>query len=717
MSRLRTTTLWAVAVLGALPAPAAGHSAFVGSTPQPGQRLEQAPPSLELRFTEPINRSLTDVALRREGSAGDRRVRLRFTGPTRLALEPGDLPTGAYRLEWRTVSTEDGHPLRGTFSFGIRAAAGSSAPVVEQSPFASGGWVRITSRIALYTFALLLAAALLLPRLLGREWFDGPGGVARGRQRAVTETLAWAAAGAAAAATLADAFVAAGTLAPAALAGFLLTNTAGLARLAVVVCFAAAAFLWRRAASSAALLVLLGLAGIAASGHAGSAGARVPAILVDWLHLVSVALWLGGIGLFAVIWAVPLRRAPAELRRAVARDVLAPFGRVALPAFALVVATGILSLVTQLGSLSDLWRTPYGRLLSAKVVLVAVLAATSCWHALRLRPRMLGPAGVPPAVERRHWRLVGREPAVGLGIVVLVAVLAAFPLPPRQLGDAEQARASAPPCDPCPLPAARAGELPVAAAAGSVTVAAWVRRTDSAVSGTLRLIDMRGIPSAAPVAVRRGSTRGCGLGCWRFEAPAGARLPVVVTDGGRQYTAVLPTIWRAGESARARALLGRAQATMRALRSFRQVEEVSSGPGSYARTRFRLAAPDRMSLRTDRGVRRVVVGRWQWSRVGPEPWVREPYGEGLAFRTRSWFRWEVSARAARLLEVRSRDGRPVATLALFEQGTPVWFRLRVDVRSGRVLEERMIARAHFMRSIYRDFNADAAISAPARSTG
>lgn len=81
------------------------------------------------------------------------------------------LRDGAYVVRWEAVSTEDGHPLQGTYSFGVRApavAAGRVGPagvgVVGADPRAS----------AVLLSLLLLAGGLLLRVLLpdrgGRPW-------------------------------------------------------------------------------------------------------------------------------------------------------------------------------------------------------------------------------------------------------------------------------------------------------------------------------------------------------------------------------------------------------------------------------------------------------------------------------------------------------------------------------------------------------------------
>jgi uncharacterized membrane protein len=439
----------------------------------------------------------------------------------------------------------------------------------------------------------------------------------------------------------------------------------------------------------------------------------VPSILNDWLHLASGAVWLGGIALLALVWWPEVRFTKRATRIDVARHVLAPFGRVAVGAFLVAVATGLVSLVTQLGRVAALWETSYGRLLSVKIAVVALIAAASAVHALRLRPRLLADGEAPPeAVERRHWRLWRSEPWLGLAVVAAVAGLVAFPLPPRQLSQA--ARAQAPVCDPCPLPRPAADELGVADAAGSHVVAAWIRRTPAAVTGTVRLLDVRGRPARTAAELPGADAEPCGTGCTRFRLPADAgAVRVSVRERGRRHTARLPARWEPGANGRARRLLARVEATMRALRGVREIETLTSGPGTGATTEYRLRAPDRLAWRTGRGVRSVVIGRRQWIRTPQLGWRSQRYGSGLPFRTRSWFAWRRYARAVRLLEVRRENGRRVAELALMDESTPVWFRLTVDLHNGRVLDERMIARARFLNTRFVDFGRSFAIEPPA----
>jgi hypothetical protein len=353
--------------------------------------------------------------------------------------------------------------------------------------------------------------------------------------------------------------------------------------------------------------------------------------------------------------------------------------------------------------------------LAAKVALVALIAAVSYLHARRLRPQLLeANPHLDERLEQRHWRLLRSEPILGLGVIGAVAVLVAFPLPPRQLGDADEALADAPPCDACPLPRPRPDQLAVAEQAGSHLVAAWLRREGGSLKGTVRVLNVEGMPARAPVRVLDAGQRSCGRGCLRLATPRRGVLSVAVRERGRSHVARLPARWPGGANARARRLLVRTQRTMSKLGRLREVEAVTSGPGSFARTDYRLRAPDRFAYVTNGGTESVVIGKRQWLRTRGSAWRVTRYaGGGPGFSTRGWFRWTPYAQEVRLLGVTTNHGRGLAELALMDPGTPVWLRLTVDLTTMRVVRERMIAQARYMTRRYFAFDYPVSIRVPA----
>ena len=712
----------AVACAVALVAPAAAgaHAAFLGSLPGPGQRVETAPGQVVLRFTEPLNARLTTVLL--DGPGGRARASLAVAGRVLTVTPAGELGDGAWVARWRTVSTEDGHPLEGRFSFGVRANPSLAGSVVQSSPLRSGGWLRIVFRALLYVALLAFAGALLLRALLPdrerRPWLApttldralGPDRVevAARRLASLTSRLGVLAVSSALTVAGVDAIVASGRLSVGALADYLLAGFAGIARLATVVFVGAAAALAAGRPRAAAGAVALAVGAVAASGHAGSAEPRVAAIVNDWAHLLAGAVWLGGIALLVYAWRPGLR--DRSVRAAVAQQVLPVFGRVALPAFVIVIVTGTVSALIELGAPAAVWQSAYGRVLAGKVALVALIAAASYVHALRLRPRMLAAVADAELSERRLWWLLRAQAPLGGAVIAAAAVLVAFPLPPRQAEEAARA-ATRVACDPCPLPAPRVGELAVGAQAGRGVLAAWIRRTPAGLEGELRQSELSGKPSDAPLRLAgSGSLAGCGRGCARFRAPAADVLVVERRDAGVWRRAVLPARWDPRGGPRARALLERTQRVMRALRFVRERERVTSGPGTLARTTYRLQAPDRLYAGSS-VVERIDIGARGWLR-GERQTYWQPAAPTVPFSVQRWFRWTAFAQAVWLLGSAEHDGRRVARIAFFDPGTPAWQRLDIDVRSGRALRGEIVSRAHHTINRFDAFQRPVRITPP-----
>lgn len=709
---------------------ASAHAAFVESTPPAGARLESAPPVITLRYTEPLVERLTKVTLRDVRSGREVSASLGIVERSALRLRPeAELPTGAYRVEWHTVSTRDGHALEGSFGFGVRTAAVGATQTVQQSPLARGGWLRIGFRGLFYAALIFFAGGLIAAALLSRgrapgDWLapaaSGPPHLRGAGERWWARTLdaGWLAVGSGGATVLVEGADAASGLSLDALAEFLLSSVAGVARVVMVAAVLAAVLLAGARRLPALIALSVAFLAIALGGHANSAGEPRLAVLTDWLHLLGGSAWLGGMAQVAAAWWGIGRTEAPEVRRQVMRHVLDRFGLVALPAFAVVVVSGLLNALLQLGSVSAAWTTGYGIVLSAKIGLVGLIAVVSYVHAMRLRPRLLAApvAGAPDRLERRHWSLLRSEPLLGVVVIAAAAVLVAFPLPPRQLADAARAQAesAATACDPCPQRAAAADELPVAEQAGSRIVAAWVRRGPQATTAEVRVLGRKGAPAAVDARVRGAQQRSCGTGCWTVRlAGSPSVLHVEVPERGRQYVARLPIRWRVGAEAEGRRLLGRAQRTMRSLASVQEHERITSGPGSVAVTRYALRAPDRLRYAVEGGAQTIVVGDSAWYRT-PDlgQWQRRQFGSGVPFRTRSWFRWTPYADRVQLLRRwKGRRGRR-AEVAVYDSATPVWYRLRVGLPSHRVKAVRMIAEGHFMTQRYFRFDRPVSIEPP-----
>lgn len=727
---LRLPALAVVAALSAaaaLPASAAGHASFLEGTPGAGQRVEQSPARIALAFTEPINAPLTRVEIIDAGNGEEVATRRAGAAGRKLTLRPeGALEQGAYRVRWRTVSSVDGHVRQGYFSFGVGAAADAQEGLVAETPLARSGWVRVVARLGLYLALLVFAGALLLRALRG-AWLALPPADAREaphaqsgalrRERDVTAISGALAALLGFAVAGAEGADAVGSVSLAIVPDFLLANGAGLARLAVpLLVMAALALALARRYRPAALVATAALGAIAASGHAAAASPPQLAVLSAWVHLVAAAVWLGGIVLLAAVWGPQLRALGSGGRRALLGSVLPRFGRLALPAFLLVVATGTINSIVELGELDALWATAYGRVLLVKIALVLAMAAVGFLHVRGLRPRLvrLGQRA-DERTERRHWRLLRTEPLLGAGAIAAVAFLVGFPTPPRELAEAEASGDEVRRCDPCPVPVPRPGELSVAAWTGREIVAGWIRREGPGLAGTVRIYKTsKGKDGAAPadlaLRVLRARHESCGRGCVRFsmdDHPSALRVDVA----GRTAVA-LPARWERAADQRARRIVAGAFERLRRVRTLRLYERATSDAEGEPGVTYRLRAPDLMAYRTSAGTEAIRADRRSWIRPSrSSEWQRLPPTE-IPYRTSNWLRSQIFVQGERLLRIERERGRPIAVVAYMDSGTPGWATTWIDIGSQRVRRVRTIVENNVIEHRYRAYNAPVRIELP-----
>jgi copper resistance protein C len=121
----------AVAVLVALggwlaaATPAAAHNVLRSTTPGDRSVVDRVPGQVVLAFDEPALALGTELVVTGpDGPVQEGSARLVDT-TVQQALRPGS-PSGTYTVQWR-VTSADGHPISGSFTFIARAAGAASA--------------------------------------------------------------------------------------------------------------------------------------------------------------------------------------------------------------------------------------------------------------------------------------------------------------------------------------------------------------------------------------------------------------------------------------------------------------------------------------------------------------------------------------------------------------------------------------------------------------
>jgi copper transport protein len=401
-------------LLGPIATGAAAHALLTSSDPPAGASLSEAPNSVTITFTETPDPKLSSIrVLDSTGApvaAGPTQV---VPGaPTELTVSLPALQPGVYTVSWRTLSTVDGHLATGSYAFGI----GVAPPPASGS---SAGSVAGSSQLTVLGIAgrWLLYAGLIV--LLGVCWMLLRGAPGPVRWPSLPDTrpigpmvgLSALAAALGTVMVMADQIINAG-VSLGDLAGTSLGSAALLRSLPFVPAVIAFALIARRHTSRAAI-ILLGIAALGgmtadvALSHAAAGGQPLFDSIVQWLHIVAAGGWLGGLACLA-IWL--RRRAPDET----AVSVMRRFSRVATEGLALIVVTGVLRAISEVGTLDNLLHTDFGAVVIAKSVLLLALALLGAVNHFVSVPR--GLSGLP---------LLKRVGPAELGIATVIALLSA----------------------------------------------------------------------------------------------------------------------------------------------------------------------------------------------------------------------------------------------------------------------------------------------------
>jgi copper resistance protein D len=198
----------------------------------------------------------------------------------------------------------------------------------------------------------------------------------------------------------------------------------GFAVLAIGVCLAPRVH-WRMPAIlvlSFLLLVSLGWVGHAVEGL-GLVGLVHP--INQMVHLIAAGLWLGG--LVPLAWLLGRARPRSGTAWiSVARDVVPRFSQMGYAAVVLLAATGAVNTLLLVGSIQALVGTPYGRLLSLKILLFLAMVAVALFNRFRLLPRLRREAQASAAAAALA-RSVLFEQGLGFAILAVVSVLGTWP--------------------------------------------------------------------------------------------------------------------------------------------------------------------------------------------------------------------------------------------------------------------------------------------------
>ena len=443
MSAFRIYSVVAIVALLALfaltPARVAAHANLAESDPAANSVLDAPPERVVIRFTEPLEAALSEIrVLDSDGERVDLGDNALDPGDlTVMSVSVGALDNGTYTVAWTNVSTVDGHRVRGAFLFSVREPLSTSATSrIEDQPLLQSPiepfvrWLVLVSGLALVgvpAFRPLVST----PALAGVA-SDGIGRLRSALSRN-TMILAWAALAvflSMSALRLAiQASVVYDTSPLAALAGpvWSLVSETEWGRLWVMrVGFAIAAgvalFVMRGRVENTALTLLataLGAGALFAISRSSHAAALLEiggvSMLNDFIHIIAVAVWVGGLFSLALDIPAAIRLLDERGRREALSALIPRFSVVAGLCVAVLALTGIYSAWTQV-TIPEAMATPYGTALIVKVGLVGAMLLVAAVNLIWVRPRLSGDS------RAAYWlrRLVAVE--VVLAVIVLLSV-------------------------------------------------------------------------------------------------------------------------------------------------------------------------------------------------------------------------------------------------------------------------------------------------------
>lgn len=378
---------------------AAAHALLVRSTPAANAVLAQPPVQVEIFFSEPLEEQLSSIRVFDSNNlsvdAGD--VRVDPADPTRLTITLHSITDGVYTVTWKVVSSIDGHQTTGSFPFAVGSANAEAVSAIQQrSTFRLPFSTLLSKFLMLVSLAVLLGHRLFIALvwepavraksnvakpavwdifyrlgLIGMLISIGTGMLAQGGQSTGRELAApW------------DPEL-----------GRILTETRlgviWLARLALAML---AVWLagrkespWRDWGSFAVNLALLFT--VTLTSHAATEPRPLLPMLGDWLHLVGMAFWLGGLVYFFTAIR-QLQQLDDRLRTQITSILAGRFSFHAILFVCLIGLTGFYSAYLRVGSWNGLITSLYGHTLLVKQAFVVGLLAIAATNLLVISPQL-----------------------------------------------------------------------------------------------------------------------------------------------------------------------------------------------------------------------------------------------------------------------------------------------------------------------------------------
>ncbi|SOC14989.1 copper transport protein [Ureibacillus xyleni] len=349
-----------------------GHSYVIEESPTPNSMLESSPPEITLTFNSKVNKdfSLTLSNEQQEVKFNSKKI---SSDQKQISIQLPPLDAGVYTVKYYVISSNDGHPIQGSYQFRINtppAPENEVNPAPTQNDFAPE--VKPTppeknaSEIVIYIMKAIyyLGLVTLIGWIIWNRFIKHDHVKSKYLQIGTILQMLHFVGFLSVILVQQNIFTLNGLS-----VGFnspFATTFNFLTYIALFMSLFGFIFLFRRVWFDIAWIVVIVLTK-SLTGHAFEFEPTYLLVISDSIHLIAASLWASGLVIFVVFW---------RKQKLFAKHFLPLFSKVAFYSICILAGTGIFITVMYI-PISNLFLTTWGLLLFTKTILVVFVILTA----------------------------------------------------------------------------------------------------------------------------------------------------------------------------------------------------------------------------------------------------------------------------------------------------------------------------------------------------
>ncbi|MFJ7748156.1 copper resistance protein CopC [Peribacillus sp. NPDC097295] len=398
-----------------------GHATVISSNPSPNESLDTIPETISIRFSEDIQPSFYSLKVISKNKNEVPLQDIQVSEKTLEATWSSSLEEGSYIIKWRVVSS-DGHPIDGTIPFQYGK---SNIPSDQMNTEDEGGFpssIQVFLQSLQYLCFAALSGVSFFYLSLSKSPLPGP------INRRIRRYIWLSYSGLAISILLSlplkvtiDAQVGwqhafNGTYLKEVMQSTQFGSIWLIEITLLLVLFIAIFFMMRNQLNKLTFILSLVLVSSlmvckAFIGHTTDTTHQYWAVSMDFLHIVSMALWLGG--LLAILVILPKSYNPkvTDDNKTFYWSVIQKFSSWAILFVIVLIVSGIYSSFQHVPTLYSLLHTTYGQLLLGKIGLMLIMIGFGALHLVR---------------GKRKTKKLGLSTGIEFSIGIMVLLIAAL---------------------------------------------------------------------------------------------------------------------------------------------------------------------------------------------------------------------------------------------------------------------------------------------------